>query len=66
MTPLTFFGHLAAGFGGFIVAVVITCIVLVKKNGAKYVELQETVKAQKHGVYTDTESDGDSKDEEDE
>ena len=53
--------YLLMGFLGFWVGVIITCIILVKKNGAQYAEIQKEVRNEK---YVSSEGDTDE-DEED-
>ena len=61
MTVFNFFAHLGIGFLGFILAVFVTCIVLVKKNGEKYAASQEEVKKERYSRYTeDNENDTDN------
>ena len=50
---MTILGYLGMGFLGFWVGVVITCIILVKKNGKQYAELQEQVRNEKKFVSSE-------------
>ena len=65
MTAFSFFSHLGVGFLGFILAVFVTCIVLVKKNGEKYAASQEEVKKEKYSRYVKNNSDKEETDNED-
>lgn len=45
---MTVIGYLGMGFLGFMVGTIITCVVLVKKNGAQYAEIQNEVRNERY------------------
>ena len=50
---MTILGYLGMGFLGFWVGVIITCVILVKKNGRQYAELQKQVRNEKKSVSSE-------------
>jgi hypothetical protein len=50
---MTILGYLGMGFLGFWVGVIITCVILVKKNGRQYAELQKQVRNEKKSVFSE-------------
>lgn len=56
---MTILGYLGMGFLGFWVGVIITCIILVKKNGAQYAQIQEEVRNEKYASSEETDNEED-------
>lgn len=59
---MTVLGYLGMGFLGFWVGVIITCIILVKKNGAQYAEIQEEVRNERYASSEETDNEEDTED----
>lgn len=65
MTLLTVLAHLAVAFCGFLFGTIVTCVLLVKKNGKRYAQIKEEVRNRvpETGDYEledDTEADSDT------
>ena len=67
MMLLTVLAHLAVAFCGFLFGTIVTCVLLVKKNGKRYAQIKEEVRNRNRvpetGNYEledDTEADSDT------